>query len=240
MGPDAGMAPSANPDAAGPAELESFEVPVDAEPALEAAVEAALLEGVDRVPVTFYFDPSCPWTWRASRWLVDVAPRHHLEIEWAAFSLALLNEGDIAEQDEAKWTAAQRALRIVEALRADGRHETTGHFYTTLGNAVFHDRRELDDELIRKTAHFSLADDATTAMDDPSWDNAVRASLEQAMQLAGPGIGSPVLAMGGARRGFSGPILKAVPTGVAADRLFDAVSTLIRMPEFCEVKRGRS
>jgi len=44
---------------------------------------------------TYFFDPSCPHTWRTSRWLVsvpDVTPH------WRAFSLTLLSGGEILEK----------------------------------------------------------------------------------------------------------------------------------------------
>ncbi len=43
--------------------------------------------------VTFFFDPVCPWTWRASRWLTTVAEARNLDIEWRPLSLLVLNNG---------------------------------------------------------------------------------------------------------------------------------------------------
>jgi protein-disulfide isomerase-like protein with CxxC motif len=39
--------------------------------------------------VTFYFDPLCPWTWRASRWLTQVAEARGLDIEWGLTRLTI-------------------------------------------------------------------------------------------------------------------------------------------------------
>ena len=44
--------------------------------------------------VTFWFDPSCPYTWRTSRWLLAVTGARDLTIDWRLMSLAILNEGD--------------------------------------------------------------------------------------------------------------------------------------------------
>ena len=49
--------------------------------------------------VTFWFDPSCPFTWRTSRWIRAVAPRKGAAVDWRIMSLGILNEGkDIPEQ----------------------------------------------------------------------------------------------------------------------------------------------
>ncbi|MER6593892.1 DsbA family protein, partial [Micromonospora purpureochromogenes] len=82
---------------------------------------------------TFFFDPACPWTWRASRWLVRVAEARGLRVEWRAFSLAILNEGNVPPQFADALTASSRALRLVEALRAQGRPEDVARFYAELG-----------------------------------------------------------------------------------------------------------
>src|SRR6185312_7498731 len=66
---------------------------------------------------TYFFDPSCPHTWRTSRWLIGVPD---VTLHWRAFSLTILSGGDIPEKFRAKRAAATRALRLVEALRADG------------------------------------------------------------------------------------------------------------------------
>jgi len=43
--------------------------------------------------ITFWFDPSCPFTWRTSRWVLDVASRRAEQVRWRFLSLSLLNEG---------------------------------------------------------------------------------------------------------------------------------------------------
>ena len=43
--------------------------------------------------ITFYFDPMCPFTWRTSRWVKDVAGRTGETVTWKFLSLATLNEG---------------------------------------------------------------------------------------------------------------------------------------------------
>ena len=41
----------------------------------------------------FWFDPSCPWAWMTSRWILNVAEQRPINVEWNIFSLGVLNEG---------------------------------------------------------------------------------------------------------------------------------------------------
>jgi hypothetical protein len=67
----------------------------------------------------------------------------------------------------------------------------------------------------------------------------VRESHDEAVNSAGPDIGSPVLMIDGARRGVYGPIIGDVPDTEAALDIWDAVVPLIRSDTFFELKRGR-
>jgi hypothetical protein len=75
---------------------------------------------------------------------------------------------------------------------------------------------------------------------DPALDGAIAASLEAALDLAGPDIGSPVLHVEGSPRAYFGPIVSPAPTGDEALRLWDALLVLATSPSFFELKRGRS
>ncbi|MBL7255392.1 DsbA family protein [Paractinoplanes lichenicola] len=188
---------------------------------------------------TFFFDPACPFTWTTSRWLVSVAPSRDLTIRWRAMSLLVLNGDNIPDRHRPRVTASFRALRLVEALRADQRDDTIAAFYAAIGTRVHDDGATLDDTLVEQAAEAAGVDGAKTILDDASWETAVRESHELALKLAGPGIGSPVLHLDGAPRGLHGPIIGDVPPENDSLALFDSVSTLMRIETFSEVKRGR-
>lgn len=189
--------------------------------------------------VTFYFDPACPWTWRASRWLVTVAPERSLNVQWRAFSLSILNEGRAPEQYRDAMAASAKALRLVEALRAAGRSEDVARFYTEVGTRSHDAGSPLSDEIVRAAAAAAGVADAAAALEDQSWDEAVRESHTTAVESAGPDVGSPVMTLAGVERGLHGPILSEVPDKAAALTIWDAIVPLMRMPEFYEIKRGR-
>jgi predicted DsbA family dithiol-disulfide isomerase len=187
---------------------------------------------------TYFFDPSCPYTWRTSRWLVSVPD---VTLHWRAFSLTILSGGDIPEKFRAKRAAATAALRLVEALRADGRDADIGAFYTEIGTRTFEAGADLSDDIVVASADMAGIADAKKIMDDESWDDAVRESHETALASAGPDIGSPVLWIEGAPRAVHGPVLAADrrPPPDEALAIWDAVVSLSRSGSFWELKRGR-
>ncbi|MEV6692237.1 DsbA family protein [Micromonospora sp. NPDC051196] len=187
----------------------------------------------------FFFDPACPWTWRTSRWLVAVAEARGLSIEWRAFSLSILNGGDIPPQYADAVAASGRALRLVEALRAEGRHADTGRFYAELGARTHDAGNPLSGKLVESAVEAAGLADMAAALDDERWDEAVHASHAKAYASAGPDIGSPVLMVPDAERGIHGPILTEVPGADDALTLWDSLLPLVRMPAFHEIKRGR-
>ncbi len=196
--------------------------------------------------VDFYLDAGCPWTWLASRWLVDVAEQRELSVRWRPFSLALLNEGkelpprfDTPAFRERMATTG-RALRVITALGEAGDHDGAGRFYTELGRRL-HDGEEAGDaDPIAAAAAAAGVDASVADREDGDVDSAIASRLQEALALAGPDIGSPVLRIDGAARGFHGPIVSPRPTGESAAQLFDAIATLQSQDGFFEVKRGRS
>ncbi|MCI4061522.1 DsbA family protein [Micromonospora sp. R77] len=188
---------------------------------------------------TFFFDPACPWTWRTSRWLVAVAEARGLDIEWRAFSLAILNEGRIAPEYADAMTASGRALRLVEALRAEGRHDDAGRFYTELGTRTHDAGNPISDKIVAAAVEAAGLAEAAPALDDERWDRAVHESHALSYASAGPDIGSPVLMVPGAERGIHGPIVTEVPGTDDALTIWDSLLPLLRLTTFHEVKRGR-
>jgi predicted DsbA family dithiol-disulfide isomerase len=190
---------------------------------------------------TFYFDPVCPFTWRTSRWLVSVAPERDVTVQWRAFSLSILNGGKTPEQYRPMMAASSHALRLVEALAADHRNDDVAAFYTELGSRTFEGGTMLSDDVVVAAAEAAGIKDPKTILDDPTWDDAVKASHEKAFASAGPDIGSPVLAVEGADRAVHGPIIgrDRTPSADEALAIWDAVVPLARSGTFFELKRGR-
>lgn len=197
------------------------------------------------VRVDAYVDPGCPWTWLTSRWLVDVARQGPLEVRWRAFSLRLLHGDRAAPRTDTperrdRVALVTGALRVIEALADAGEHEAGERFHLELGRRVHEERRHRTPALLREAGAAAGIGALVDAADDDRLDHAVQAALDEALRLAGPDVGSPVLHVAGDERGLFGPIVSPAPTGEDAVRLWDALTVLRAMPSFHEAKRGRT
>ncbi len=190
--------------------------------------------------VDFFFDPGCPWTWATSRWLVEATGRRSIEVAWRSLSLAVLNAGqDVPEQYRQPMDIAARAHRVFSALLADGRNDLVGAVYSEYGRRVHHDAAEPSLGLLGDTVIAAGAADYIGAIDDESWDEPVEASTNEAVALAGPDVGSPVLAFGTPRFAIFGPIVSPPPRGEDGTKLLDLVFATAEIPGLFELKRGR-
>jgi 2-hydroxychromene-2-carboxylate isomerase len=188
--------------------------------------------------VTFFFDPACPWTWRASRWLTLVADARGLVVEWRPMSLLVVNQGEVPPQYRDALQTSQRLLRVIEKLRQGGRQADIARLYTAAGELVHDHGVPFDEAVVARVLGGTLAD-LRPALDDASLDAAVEASTAEALAAAGPGVGSPVLVLAGAERGLHGPVLGAVPEKRQSLALWEAVEALAPITDFFEIKRGR-
>ena len=189
--------------------------------------------------MTFFFDPVCPWTWRASRWLTTVAEARGLDLEWRPCSLLILNDGPDEEHGDTL-LSSHRALRVVEHLHGAGRQPEIAAFYQALGELAHEGRYAFDDDLVAQAVRTAQLGGEGVALDDESLDPGVRASTEEALGAAGPGVGSPVMTVPGVARGLHGPVLGAIPDKAEALLLWDAIEPLFRLEAFFEIKRGRT
>jgi 2-hydroxychromene-2-carboxylate isomerase len=191
--------------------------------------------------VTFYFDPTCPYTWRTSRWIREVTePRGHT-IGWRLMSLKMLNEG--RELPAAYQDAVAYSIRPVRVLYATlERHGSAAldRLYTEFGTRVHDDGNELSDATLAAAIEAAgLPGDLLGAADDDSLDPGVRKTHDEGQARVGQESGSPITAIGDGP-GFFGPVVVPVPEGEAAEKLYDAVRLLAAVPEFSELKRARA
>lgn len=193
--------------------------------------------------VEFYFDPICPWTWLTSRWIVDVVEQTGIDVRWHALSLGLLTGSDLQPTSDTPehlrpvLPLSTKALRVIAHLGERDRNADVGNFYTAVGTAFHVRREEPDDDLLIGALRVAGIEDLETVAGDPAADAAVEASHELAQSLLAGDSGSPVLSIDG--KAIFGPIVSPAPTGSEALALWEAVQTLLTMPEFFELKRNR-
>jgi predicted DsbA family dithiol-disulfide isomerase len=179
----------------------------------------------------FFFDPGCPWTWKTSRWVLEVAPHRDVAVRWRAFSLDLKNETPP--------TTAQGALRIVEAVWADQGDAPIGRLYTEVGTRFHVEDDTSLDALAGALEAAGLGAGYLDAAHDDRWDAEIRWSMNEAIRVVGDDVGVPILVFDG-EVGLCGPVMEPAPTGDAALDLWDHVAGLARTPGFYELERSRT
>jgi 2-hydroxychromene-2-carboxylate isomerase len=201
---------------------------------------------MSELPVRFWFDPCCPWTWITYRWLKEVQTLRSLDVELRLLSLTFLNQDRPDESHVAVHRAGHRLERVIQAAATAGdpanAQRVVGDLYAAMG-AIIHvagrDLVEHQDAIIAESlAACSLPTQLAAAADDVAWDGAIRQQHDQAMALVGNDVGAPVIAVGDVA--FFGPVLSPAPHGQDALRAWDGCVALAQTPGFFELKRTRT
>jgi hypothetical protein len=187
---------------------------------------------VDVITVDMWFDPICPWSWRTSRWLLEVERERDVHPRFHVMSLALLNR---SPQDDVNWGPARVAIA---AERSFG-NDVLRDLYTALGTRLHRDNAPIDQDLYAGAlAEVGLPVGLRYAAETRAHDRALAASHEAALDP----VGTPVLHLpgpDGRPRAFLGPVVTPTPAGATAGELWDGLVLLSGTPGFFELKRGR-
>ncbi|MEU8361249.1 disulfide bond formation protein DsbA [Nonomuraea sp. NPDC048882] len=185
----------------------------------------------------FWFDPSCPYTWLTSRWLLQVREVREVEVRWHLMSLSVLNEGrdDDPEGDPEGYLWVP--VRVCAATLREHGQEALGRLYTALWTTGAGDwLGDLRTALATAGLPVELAEAGMSA----AYDGDVRASHAEGMALiGGDHVGTPIVAVtrgGGERVVFFGPVVSRLPTGEQAGRLWDGTLLVAGTPGFHELK----
>ena len=125
------------------------------------------------------------------------------------------------------------------AVEQEYGQDKLAELYTALGTLKHTQGREAwDRALIEEAlAEIGVPTSLADAMDDDSYDDAIRKSHQQGMDQVGDDVGTPTIAVDG--HAFFGPVLSRIPRGEDAGRIWDASVTLSSFPYFAELKRTR-
>ncbi|MCA9340901.1 disulfide bond formation protein DsbA [Candidatus Saccharibacteria bacterium] len=196
--------------------------------------------------VEFYFDPSCPFCWVTSRWLLMVSGHRSITIDWKPFSLALKNDELTQRDDEGQHANLHRASHRVLRVFAKA-SELHGikliDLYTSSGIKHHVAGFEMNNEHIAEVlTDNNLPKNLLAYADDTSIDSDLSTSLAQATAIAGQDIGVPTIIFqnkAGDKQGFFGPVLQELPDLDEALDLWDGLSKLATNSSFYELKRSR-
>ncbi len=190
-----------------------------------------------RSVVDFYFDPVCPWAWRTSRWIREVARVRPVEVHWKCLSLEEINRAPGTLRDE--HARSRRPFRTLVLARRRGGADAIDRLYAALGAARHERKQDLGDPATVKAAlvEAGLSDGLyDEALGDPTTEREYLA--EHAAVAERGGFGVPTLVIDGGAPIF-GPVIDPVPVDEEAGVLFDHVAGLSRVSTFFELKRNR-
>jgi len=192
---------------------------------------------VEHTQLSFYFDVLCPYAWRTSLWIRDVARQRPVAITWKQFSLALVNKADPTGDFHRKDLTLGRLFVGAERL---GGNAAVDRLYLALGDAIHGYQMDPMHEDVMRDAllRAGLPDFLREAvLDDDTTEQEYRAS--HAEGVAKGGFGVPTLVFDGSDKGYFGPVIEPVPTGEAAVELWDFTSWAAQQPYLWEFKRDR-
>ncbi len=199
------------------------------------------MPGQEPTQLDFWFDPLCPWAWIASRWVLEVEQVRPVQARWHVMSLAVLNEGkdDMPERYRELMRQAWGPVRVCIAAEHKFGPDVLLPLYTALGTRFHHEKAERDRATIEAAlVEADLPAELADAMDDDSYDDALRASHKDGMDRVGYEVGTPVISVNGIS--FFGPVVSPIPRGEAAAKLWDGVLLVAGTDGFFELKRTRT
>ena len=192
-------------------------------------------------PISFAFDPLCPWCWQTSKWIRRVEELGEADVTWGVYSLELAHHADgVAAGDPL--TNGVRGLRTAIAVRDKHGNEAMGAFYAALGTRYFEKLEPYEDA---STFHSALEDVGLPA---EIYDRAIATKQtftklvreHRLLVKETKAFGVPTIrTKGGEGPGMFGPVISEMPSDKEAIEMFDHVVWLIDHDNIAELKRDR-
>jgi len=217
---------------------------------VQASREYPFDEWVDeRYDLEFFLDPGCPFAWQTSRWIRRVTELRGLHVGWRFVSLFVIHEHD--ETDEYPLAGRARARchqvhRVMDAVRQAAGNDAVGRVYEAWGDRLWNHEpgvpaAEIMEQIDLGSLLESVGLDAelASAATDDRHDTLIRAETALAFERAGYDVGTPIITYDPADGGgsFFGPVISSIPDDDTSLAIFDAIRTLVRFPDFSELKR---
>lgn len=196
-------------------------------------------DSANNAPVSFWFDPVCPWAWMTSRWVDDVARQRDISVTWRVMSLAVLNEGrDLPQEYRELMQKAWGPVRVIVAAAQEHGDAVIKPLYDAMGTRIHPGGRKDYDKVIEEAlAEVGLPAELAQYAAKDTYDTQLRASHSEGISKVGEDVGTPVIAVGDVA--FFGPVVTPAPKGEEALRLWDGVLAVASVGGFYELKRSR-
>jgi hypothetical protein len=191
-----------------------------------------------------WFDPTCPWAWLTSRWLLEVEKVRPVRVDFHVMSLSVLNEGrELSPKYAQSMERAWGPVRVCIAAAETAGEAVLRDLYTALGTRIHPGKQEIGRDLYFEALTEAGLDPALAdAAHSGDYDLKLRESHERGMRPVGTDVGTPIIhAKGpdGAEVAFFGPVVTPAPKAEAAGLLYDGVMLVAATPGFYEIKRTR-
>jgi len=198
-------------------------------------------QAAERAKADFWFDPLCPWAWITSRWMLEVEKTRPVDVRWHVMSLSVLNEhrDDLSQHYRDMMDRGWGPVRVVIAAQQEHGDEYVLPLYTALGTRHHPGGREYTREvLVEALEEVGLPASLADAAESDRYDEALRKSHAEGIDLVGQDVGTPVVAVNGVA--FFGPVVTPAPKGEDAGKLWDGCLLVASTPGFYELKRSRT
>ncbi len=189
--------------------------------------------------VKFWFDPSCPWAWVTSRWILEASKMKDIEIQWEIFSLGALNEDkDLNPEYRERVNKTWGPVRVLISAKNKYGPEVLLPLYNALGELFHPGAKPVAKETVALAlANAKLDESLINEYENTDLDDQLRESTKAGLALVGDEVGTPIIAINDVA--FFGPVITSAPKGEAALNLWNGIFAVASFPDFYELKRTR-
>jgi predicted DsbA family dithiol-disulfide isomerase len=189
--------------------------------------------------IDFYFDPVCPWAWRTSLWIREVAKVRPISVHWKFLSLELINSTRPGGQVKDSHLSARDPFRVMALARRQQGDDAVDRLYSAFGEAR-HERKENIGERDVILACLEQAGLDGGLLDHALADESTRQEIQREEEAIAEvaGFGVPTIVIDGFDPMF-GPVINPVPSGEEAGLMWDHTEYFIRRQDFFELKREK-
>jgi len=192
----------------------------------------------------FWVDPICPFCWATARWVVEeVQPNRDLEVTWRPISLKFKNEPPEDSPFYEPTLFTLKLLRVMESAKTECGNDGFFRLYWEAGLRIHVDGQRSGFDPKDLLASVGLDTRHAEAFDDDSWDDVIRAGMDEGLALVGDDVGTPIIAITnseGRKAGYFGPVITRTPPTEQSLAMWDALVTMMDVESFFELKRTRT